>query len=53
MSSYNFSTTNYETIISDINDNKNKVLEEAKQLTGEQLIEKLKTDSTLKNILLK
>ena len=36
-----------------INDNKNKVLEEAKQLTGEQLIEKLKTDSTLKNILLK
>ena len=35
-----------------INDNKNKILEEAKSLTGEQLIEKLKTDSTLKNIIL-
>ena len=36
-----------------INDNKNKILEEAKQLTSEQLIERLKTDSTLKNVLLK
>ena len=36
-----------------INDNKQKILEEAKQLTGEQLIEKLKVDSNLKNILLK
>lgn len=36
-----------------INDNKNRILEEAKQLTSEQLIERLKTDSTLKNVLLK
>lgn len=35
-----------------INDNKNKILEEAKSLTGEQLIEKMRTDSTLKNIIL-
>lgn len=35
-----------------INDNKQKILEEAKQLTGEQLIEKLRSDSTLKNIIL-
>jgi hypothetical protein len=35
-----------------INDNKQKILDEAKQLTAEQLIERLKTDTTLKNILI-
>lgn len=35
-----------------INDNKQKIINEAKQLTGEQLIEKLKSDTVLKNILI-
>lgn len=35
-----------------INDNKQKILEEAKQLTGEQLINKLQSDTTFKNIIL-
>ena len=36
-----------------INDNKQKILEEAKQLTGEELIEKLQSDTILRNIILK
>lgn len=35
-----------------IGHNKAKILEEAKQLTGAELIEKMKTDTTLKNIIL-
>ncbi len=35
-----------------IKDNKQKILEEAKSLTAEQLIQRLKEDSSIRNIIL-